>query len=794
MLDHTALKAAIDDLKQNFSQHWSEEKYKWEAIKWFQDNWDIDAPDFSAMFAKATEKTYNLLQSGLFYPRAAITNWSKKDPELFRKMFKDLYDESKDLFARVKDFTTSAAKFHAELKDGVNHFQNTNAISVYLWLKYPDKYYIYRYSEARAIAIALKYPEVPKKSSEPGEMIKAFKMYDEMKETIKKDSELINLVKSSLTDICYPDPELVTLTGDVGFYISKSMKSDEENEKVQYWILGAGEGAYLWNEFYKDGIAAIGWDTGDLRNYNSKEEVKKKLKESRNTDKNPRNDGRALWDFLQEMHIGDVVFVKRGSHEFVGRGIVKSDYRYEKDRSYQHIRDMEWTNNETHEYNDGKAAIKTLTNITRYPEYCQELEKLFSKNETQGFKMQKNHSLNQILYGPPGTGKTYNTVIQSVAIIEDKDVKDVASENYEDVYNRFRSYRSEKQIDFITFHQSYSYEEFVEGIKPDEPEGDDAGMTYSCQPGIFKDICTRAETKGNFEECYKRFIDDISETERFKLKTPTNKDFAVSVRQNGNLKFYTGKDQNKAGSITKEKLRNACAGVWPDYYKGYYQGVINELKSKYGLKQGDVEKPYVLIIDEINRGNISKIFGELITLIEEDKRERLYAQLPYSKDQFTVPHNLSIVGTMNTADRSIAAIDIALRRRFKFVAMMPNSDLVKDVTIDGVNLKELMDGLNRRISVLIDRDHQIGHAYFMHINTLSELKDAWFNKILPLLNEYFYGDWNKLKLVVKTFIDEENIPEDLKEEYGDEKLYSFKSETAETDDKFISDLKGLFTK
>ena len=575
----------------------------------------------------------------------------------------------------------------------------------------------------------------------------------------------------------------------------KQLNNEKQgNRKVQYWILGAGEGAYLWDEFYKDGIAAIGWDTGDLRKYNSKEEIKEKLQEERNTDKTPKNDGKALWDFLQEMHIGDVVFVKRGSQEFVGRGIVKSDYKYEKDRVYQHIRDMDWTNNETHEYNDGKAAIKTLTNITRFPDYCQELEKLFSKNETQGLKIQKNHSLNQILYGPPGTGKTYNTVIQSVAIIEGKDVNDVSSENYEDVYNRFRKYRKEKQIDFITFHQSYSYEEFVEGIKPEEADDDETGILYSCQSGIFKDICNRAETRGNFEECYRHFIDDISETEKYNLKTPTNKDFAVSVRQNGSLKLYTGKDQKKGGSITKEKLRNACAGVWPDYYKGYYQGVINELKSKYGLSQGDVEKPYVLIIDEINRGNISKIFGELITLIEEDKRERLYAILPYSKEQFTVPKNLSIIGTMNTADRSIAAIDIALRRRFKFIEMMPNSDLVKNTTINGVNLKQLMDDLNRRISVLIDRDHQIGHAYFMHISNLSELKDAWFNKILPLLNEYFYGDWNKLKLVVKTFINEENVPEDLKEEYGDEKLYSFKRETSEADDKFISDLKGLFTK
>lgn len=791
MLDESALKSAIVDLKNNFSQHWNEEKYKWEAVKWFQDNWDIDAPNFSEMFAKATDKTYNLLNSGMFFPRAAITNWSKKDPELFRKMFKDLYDESKDLFFRIKNFTESAARFHSEIKDGANHYQNTNAISVYLWLRYPDKYYIYRYSEARPVAHALKYPEVPKKSSEPTEMLKAFKMYDEMKDIIKADSELINLVKSSLTDTCYSDPELITLTGDVGFYISKKMKSDEENEKVQYWILGAGEGAYLWNEFYKDGIAAIGWDTGDLRSYKSKEEIREKLIQNDKSRRIPKHDHNALWDFCNNMKIGDIIYVKRGMSELIGRGIVKSDYRFEdKSDGYPHIRDVEWTHNEVHEFDH-----KVRPTLKEKSELANELEALFNQNGTKEISMKTSScALNQILYGPPGTGKTYNTVIRSVAIVEGKEVSEVAKENYEDVYNRFRNYRNDEQIDFITFHQSYSYEEFVEGIKPDEPEGDDAGISYSCQPGIFKDICTRAGTRGNFDECYKRFINDISEKDKYILKTPTNKDFAVSVRQNGSLKFYTGKDQNKAGSLTKEKLRNASAGIWPDYYKGYYQGVIDELKSKYGLKQGESEKQYVLIIDEINRGNISKIFGELITLIEEDKRERLYAQLPYSKDQFTVPHNLSIVGTMNTADRSIAAIDIALRRRFKFVEMMPNSDLVKDVTIEGINLKQLMDDLNRRISVLIDRDHQIGHAYFMHINTLGELKDAWFNKILPLLNEYFYGDWNKLKFIVKTFINEENVPEDLKEEYGDEKLYSFKCETAETDDEFISDLKGLFTK
>ena len=783
MLDYDKLAEIVENYKKEFSEWWPRERYKWEAVKHFQDYWDINAPDFSEMFAKATKKTDNLLGS-LSYPREAITNWSKKNPELFRDMFEDLYDESKDLYLRVKNFMSSAESYHKELNDGgKQHYQNTNAISTYLWLRYPDKYYIYRYSTARAFARVLKYPEVPKKSSDPNEMLKAFKMYNEIRDVIKSDNELINLVKTSLTGSCYSDPEFITLTGDIGYYISKS-------EKTKYWIIGAGEGAYLWDEFYKDKIVAIGWDTGDLRNYKSKKEIRQKLIENSNNDSIPKHDHNALWDFCNEMKKGDIVYVKKGKRELIGRGIVKSDYRFE-DRSdgYSHVRDVEWTHNEVHKFDHNVQWT-----LEEKSELAEELEALFNQTERGEISMkEQKQPLNQILYGPPGTGKTRNTVIYAVSIIDEKDVKEVLEEaknNYEDVYKRFKKYRDEGRIEFITFHQSYSYEEFVEGIKPDV--GDDGDeITYNPKPGIFKEICTKAGTKGNFEECYQHFIDDISEEDLFKLKTPTKKqDFAVSVRQNGSLKLYTGPDLQKVGSLTKEKLRNTYNNILPNYHKSYYMGVVEELKKKYNLSQNgsEKEKQYVLIIDEINRGNISKIFGELITLIEEDKREKWTARLPYSKETFTVPKNLWIIGTMNTADRSIATIDIALRRRFRFVEMMPDSSLLKDV--EDINLKELMDNLNKRITVLIDRDHQIGHAYFMNIDTLDKLKDAWFNKILPLLNEYFYGDWNKLKLVVKPFIDEKDVPEDLKEEYGDEKLYSFKSEE---DVDFVSDLKGLYT-
>ena len=215
----------------------------------------------------------------------------------------------------------------------------------------------------------------------------------------------------------------------------------------------------------------------------------------------------------------------------------------------------------------------------------------------------------------------------------------------------------------------------------------------------------------------------------------------------------------------------------PDYNPDLKTDELNKIIT--GEVNKEVSKPHILIIDEINRGNISKIFGELITLIEEDKRGKLSVKLPYSQDSFTVPSNLYIIGTMNTSDRSIASIDIALRRRFKFKEMMPNSDLVADFSI-GFNT--IFDELNNKIKLLLDRDHQIGHSYFINTkynndngnNNIATLKEIWFNEILPLLNEYFYCDWEKLKLIIPGFIKPLKIPPALQNEC-DDSIYEFKT-------------------
>lgn len=278
------------------------------------------------------------------------------------------------------------------------------------------------------------------------------------------------------------------------------------------------------------------------------------------------------------------------------------------------------------------------------------------KEEIHDEKSGKTNSdfpLNQILFGPPGTGKTYNTVNMALDIVcpegsqWDKELRDKARSKYQKMLGA-------GQIVFVTFHQSMSYEDFIEGIKPEPTE--DGKITYEVKDGIFKKLCEKAK---------------------------------------------------------KDESQN-----------------------------------YVMIIDEINRGNVANIFGELISLIEDDKRlgarEELRAELPYSHTIFSVPKNVYIIGTMNTADRSVEALDSALRRRFTFKEMMPKSELVPEEN----NVRNIFEIINQRIEVLKDREHQIGHSYFMGVENEDDLKDVFYDKIIPLLQEYFYGDYEKIQLVL----------------------------------------------
>lgn len=372
--------------------------------------------------------------------------------------------------------------------------------------------------------------------------------------------------------------------------------------------------------------------------------------------------------------------------------------------------------------------------------------------------------LNQILFGPPGTGKTYHTINKALEILEPDFV--CKEENREEALKRFNQYKKDGRIVFTTFHQSMSYEDFIEGIKP---QTNNAGqVTYELEDGIFKIICRKSYPKNPVEAILEDFVlkqkEFVKKTGKFWLRGIIG-NLVVTEDDRNNptpiLHLPLIKHIIQNGGEIKERYddledgRNSINSTEKSYYNPVIEK-INQSLSTYNANQQRL--PTVLIIDEINRGNIANIFGELITLIEEDKRigrpEALEVQLPYSKKPFGVPDNLYIIGTMNTADRSVEALDSALRRRFSFVEMMPKPSLLK-VKIAGTTktLEDLLNTINERIVVLKDREHQIGHSYFMKFAKMKEvnandLKEVFTDKIIPLLQEYFYGDYEKIQLVL----------------------------------------------
>lgn len=315
--------------------------------------------------------------------------------------------------------------------------------------------------------------------------------------------------------------------------------------------------------------------------------------------------------------------------------------------------------------------------------------------------MKKEFDKNVIFYGPPGTGKTYTTAKKAVAICDNVVEEDLT--NYTEVMKRYNKLKENNRIEFITFHQSYGYEEFIEGIKPIVLNEDDES-------------------------------EDESEN---------NKESKTNIKIENDIKY------------------DVVDGIFKKFCDNARKAIIETNNNDIPLEA------YVFIIDEINRGNISKIFGELITLIETTKRagkeECISTKLPYSKEEFTVPDNVYIIGTMNTADRSIALMDTALRRRFYFEEMLPNYDLLKDIFVEDegvkVNIGAMLKVINERIEYLYDREHTIGHAVFLELkenNNIDKLENIFKKSVIPLLQEYFYEDYDKIRLILGDNAKDEN--------------------------------------
>ncbi len=461
--------------------------------------------------------------------------------------------------------------------------------------------------------------------------------------------------------------------------------------------------------------------------------------------------------------------------------------------------------------------------------------------------------LNQILYGPPGTGKTFSTIDKVVQICEPSSYHLDAHDKNKEVYDKLVK---EGRVVFTTFHQSMSYEDFIEGIKPVKPGEDDTYLKYDIEPGLFKQLANSAkkiktvandsvdwdnanyfkmsiggknrpdihdwcienkviglgwggdedlsELNANrgingwkkYRDSFRELFPETAQENRYHIQASYifNKmnigDIVVISKGNHIIDAigvitgeYSYNDQTPTDFLHFREVdwivtdMDASPEKFIDkqisqqsIYEFYAEDVKKDVFKELTSEAAKDDKPYVIVIDEINRGNVSSIFGELITLIEDDKRlgtdNEMKVSLPYSKEKFGVPSNLYILGTMNTADRSVEALDTALRRRFSFFEMLPDPTLLIDRgengsgTVDGVSLQELLETINSRIEVLVDRDHTIGHAYLINVKSMTDLRLTFKDKIIPLLQEYFYGDYGKIGLVLGEGFVQRNEPED----------------------------------
>lgn len=616
---------------ENGESYWEEEEFKWRGIKTFQDNWDLDTQNLSDMIKRSLYGVSYMMVSQARFPEGMIEDFAEREPDTVRAMFKDLFDESKDIVERFHSFKQKSADLLERVGNGAkNHFQDERTIALYLWLRYPDKYYVYQYTQARNLSIALGSDHRIIKGRLDSNIREWLALYNEVTELMKQKPEVRNWETQGMTAVHYPDPEYRMLATDLAYCyterILKEQKAEQEWEPKDY---NPGITVENWvsllanNEVYHESaktvierlldyggqatctqLAQKYGDNANTYNVNSIA-FAKKVYEKTHCKLAEREDESIRWWSI--LYMG-----KKANKEDDGVYIWKLRPELAEALKIVNGEEVPDEDTDTTEYTKKDFLEEVFISEAKY-------------DEMYAVLMRKQ---NIILQGAPGVGKTFAAKRLAYSIMGAK---------------------NDDHIQFVQFHQNYSYEDFVEGYRP-------AASGFVRTDGIFKRFC----------------ID--------------------------------------AADAPDEK--------------------------------------FFFIIDEINRGNLSKIFGELLMLIEKDYRGQA-ATLPYSGRSFTVPKNLYIIGMMNTADRSLAMIDYALRRRFSFVDMKPGFDT--DGFKEYMNSKgsstmkalvEEVKQLNVDIKEKLGKGFCIGHSYFVFDEPCSDalLRNIVNFDILPMLAEYWFDD------------------------------------------------------
>ena len=783
MFDRSQLGEVVTKYKQNFvSTWWGNEKYKWEAIKWFQDNWDIDATDFAEMLNRSLGKTYNLLTSANNFPKGMIVGFAKAAPEEVRAMFINLFDENQDVYERISDFKRQSSVLLEKYGNGAaQHYQYENAISTYLWLRYPDKYYIYKFGEVKIVADKLNSNLSFKKGAYADNIRNFLKLYGGISEALKADDELVNLFRSQLTDDCYPDPELKTLTIDVGFYVSRYYSQDDKPQDWQGANYNPGLSVDDWCRLLKDktvfttssleimkrledygGIASctqLSVKYGETKNfYNSgSSALAKRVCEAMDIVPDSREDGSARWWTV--LYLG-----RNASSDEEGSFIWKLRDELSIALDKTDLSEIElYAPSDPEEADRGYWWLNANPKIWSFSDIAIGDAQSFTLYNENGNKRRIFQNFLDAKAGDMVIGYESNPVKQVVAVCRvsaEQDGEKLFFEKVEGLTSPidYAALKECPELERMEFFQNPQgslfkltkgeYDFILDMVREDNPIKSEAPIN-SYTKDDFLDEVYMTETR------YEELIGVLRNKKNIILQGAPGVGKTFAARRLA-WSMLGERDDSRIEFVQFHQNYS-----YEDFMMGY-KPVEDGFELKTGIfyrfcqkAANQPDKDFFFIIDEINRGNMSKIFGELLMLIERDYRG-VKTTLAYNGLPFAVPKNLYIIGMMNTADRSLAMIDYALRRRFSFFEMAPGFDTEGFIqyqnSLNNDTLNELISkvkDLNEEIArdKSLGKGFCIGHSYFCGRDICT---DAWLRSvvnydILPMLREYWFDDVDKLQ-------------------------------------------------